>query len=106
MQGRLASEIIFQQWLQMLNWRHLSAWVVPTKVQHKGFSFYFWEDIRLHCVAVDLRLKRSRFRPMSVTEVPLSKAFLTVCPLALCSGFSRMLWLYRAAPRFTVTVSV
>lgn len=59
MQGRLASEIIFQQWLQTQTRRHLSAWVVPTKVQHKGFSFYFWEDVMLFCVVVDLRLREA-----------------------------------------------
>lgn len=108
MRGRLASEIIFQQWLQTQNRRHLSAWVVPTRVQHKGFSFYFWEDIMLCCVAVAaLRLKAGASWPgrlqvwilrasataevSRVTQCPLrclSARHLTASPLELCTGFS------------------
>lgn len=115
MRGRLASEIIFQQWLQTQNRRHLSAWVVPTKVQHKGFSFYFWEDVMLCCVVVEaLRLTEAGPWPKGCRfEFPGRMIYLFswaiplrclwakhfVSPVELCTGLSKRVWLYWAAPR-------
>lgn len=45
-----------------------SAWAVPTKVQHKGFSFWVLEDFVFCGAALNLGLRRGRLRRLRVAR--------------------------------------
>lgn len=104
MQGLLASEIIFQQWLQTQNRRHLSAWVVPTKVQHKGFSFLFLgRYYPLLCSGGGRKVKRSRLRterlqvwiPRLNDKTEWAMLYPLPAPMGCIRGvFEPSIWLY------------